>query len=74
MFFDKPATTIDDQISLLKDRGMAGGEGLMCRWLETVEYYRLSASWLPFEVYPPAGATRSKVFPLCSQFADIVGV
>lgn len=74
MFYDKPATTIDDQISLLKERGMAGDEGLMCRWLETVGYYRLSAYWLPFEVYPPAGATRSKVFPPGSQFADIVDV
>lgn len=43
MFYDKPATTIDQQIALLIERGMVGGIGLMRSWLETVGYYRLSA-------------------------------
>jgi len=38
MLYDKPATTIDDQIRLMTERGMSGDETLMRRWLETVGY------------------------------------
>ena len=31
MLYDKPATTIDEQIALMTQRGMAGDEGLMRR-------------------------------------------
>lgn len=74
MLYDKPATTIEEQISLLRDRGMAGDSELLRRWLETVGYYRLSAYWLPFEIQPAADATRSKTFPEGTQFADIVDI
>lgn len=67
MHFNKPPTTIDEQIALLIERGMQGDDALMRRWLETVGYYRLSAYWLPFEVPPADGQTRSKQFaPLAS--------
>jgi len=74
MLYDKPATTIDEQIDLLQTRGMVGDVALMRRWLETVGYYRLSAYWLPFETPPAAGSTRSKAFPPGTQFADIVDI
>lgn len=49
MHYSKPATTIQTQIALLRDRNMLwGDEQLVVRWLETVGYYRLSAYWLPY--------------------------
>lgn len=72
MRFNKSPTTIDVQFALLIERGMQGDEALMRRWLETVGYYRLSAYWLPFEVPPPDGQTRSKRFVPGLQFDTIV--
>lgn len=72
MHYNKPPTTIDEQIELLMRRGMQGDAALMRRWLETVGYYRLSAYWLPFEVPPPRGQTRSKQFVPDLQFDTIV--
>lgn len=47
----------------LKGRGfVCADEALVRRWLITVEYYRLSAYWLPYERTPPASQTRSKMF------------
>lgn len=74
MRYDKPATTIDEQITLLEARGMTGDPALMRRWLETVGYYRLSAYWLPFELPAAAPATRSKAFPANTQFEAIVDI
>ena len=74
MHFNKLPTTIDDQITLLIERGMQGNQSLMRRWLETVGYYRLSAYWLPFEVPPTDGQTRSKQFANDLQFDTIVDI
>ncbi|WP_157215934.1 Abi family protein [Flavisphingomonas formosensis] len=74
MLYDKPATTIDEQIALLRARGMQGDEALMRRWLETVGYYRLSAYWLPFELPAQADATRTKLFPDGTNFESIVDI
>jgi abortive infection bacteriophage resistance protein len=74
MHFNKLPTTIDDQITLLIERGMQGDQSLMRRWLETVGYYRLSAYWLPFEVPPTDGQTRSKQFANDLQFDTIVDI
>ena len=46
----------------------------MRRWLTTVGYYRLSAYWLPWEIAPADGKTRSKQFPEGTQFAEIVDI
>lgn len=46
----------------------------MSRWLKTVGYYRLSAYWLPQELPPPPGQTRSKQFPVGTQFDDIIDI
>ena len=63
MQFNKQSTTIEEQIQLLKDRGMnVGAEETASRWLESVGYYRLSAYWLPFEVPSKSDAVRSKNF------------
>lgn len=53
---------------------MIGDEELMRRWLLTVGYYRLSAYWLPFELPAPQGRTRSKQFPLGTDFSQIVDI
>jgi abortive infection bacteriophage resistance protein len=74
MHFNKPPTTIDEQIDLLIERGMQGDAALMRRWLETVGYYRLSAYWLPFEVPPADDKTRSKRFAAGLQFDTIVDI
>ena len=74
MFYDKPATTIDDQVALMSGRGMAGEEALMRRWLKTVGYYRLSAYWLPFELPPSPGQTRTKIFQPGTMFETIVDI
>ena len=74
MLYSKPATTIDEQIQMLHDRGMQGEQSLMRRWLETVGYYRLSAYWLPFEMPAPAPRTRSKAFRPSTQFEVVVDI
>ena len=74
MHFNKPPTTIDEQIDLLIERGMQGDAALMRRWLETVGYYRLSAFWLPFEVPPADDKTRSKRFAAGLRFDTIVDI
>lgn len=40
-------------------------------WLRSVSYYRLSGYWLPYEVPPQQGKTRSKVFIKGTTFEDI---
>jgi abortive infection bacteriophage resistance protein len=53
---------------------MSGDAALMQRWLETVGYYRLSAYWLPHELPPAQGQTRSKRFGVGTEFSDIVEI
>lgn len=73
MLYDKPATTIDQQIELLQSRGLIiSDQDLVRRWLMTVGYYRLSAYWLWFEISPPHGQTRSKTFVEGTRFEDIM--
>lgn len=75
MLYDKPPTSVDEQISLLKGRGLVcDDEALVRRWLVTVGYYRLSAYWLPYELAPSAGQTRSKTFAPDTPFESIVDI
>lgn len=75
MRFDKSATTIDEQIALLAERGLdVSSEELTRRWLKTVGYYRLSAYWLPYELPPEADQTRSKQFRPGVRFEDVVDI
>lgn len=75
MLYDKPPTSVDEQIALLKGRGLVcADEALVRRWLVTVGYYRLSAYWLPYELPPPTGQTRSKTFAPDTPFESIVDI
>ena len=48
--FSKPATTHAQQVELLRERGMVFDDfGTAEFYLEHLNYYRLSAYWLPFE-------------------------
>lgn len=73
MLYEKLATSIDAQVALLKGRGMVcSDEALVKRWLVTVGYYRLGAYWLPFELPPEEGQTRSKTFTPGTTFDEII--
>mgnify|MGYP003110063927 CR=1 FL=1 len=50
MDFNKPARTLDEQIALLRERGMRINDPRRARhYLKHLNYYRLTAYWLPFE-------------------------
>ena len=50
MKFSKPAITLDQQIDLLIQRGMAiPGRDYARHYLTHLNYYRLGGYWLPFE-------------------------
>lgn len=48
MQYDKPALTIREQAAHLEARGLRGDRARMERRLSSVNYYRLSAYWIPF--------------------------
>lgn len=71
--YAKPATTIEQQAQQLVDRGLIVTDyARLLRELRTIGYYRLSAYWLPFELPPPAGRTRSKQFAPGTRHEHIV--
>jgi abortive infection bacteriophage resistance protein len=73
--FNKQPSTVDQQIVLLRNRGMAiPDDALAARYLATIGYYRLSAYWLPFEESPALGQTRSKRFLPGTEFAAVVAI
>lgn len=75
MQYAKPATSIDEQVARLLERGMVcRDEQLVKRWLTTVGYYRLSAYWLPYEVAPNGTQTRSKQFAPGTEFETITDI
>jgi len=48
--YNKPAFTVDQQIDQLRNRGLAIGDTPLARhYLSQINYYRLTAYWLPFE-------------------------
>src|SRR5690606_35175684 len=50
MDFDKPALTWDEQIELLRSRGLRISDADQARhYLAHINYYRLTGYWLPFE-------------------------
>jgi len=63
MKFTKPPLTVDQQIALLNKRGMVIDDLAAARnALHALNYYRLSAYWLPFESPPSGSAARSHQF------------
>jgi abortive infection bacteriophage resistance protein len=51
MRFTKPPATIVQQIEILRSRGMVVEDHDYAKhYLKNINYYRLSAYWLPFEI------------------------
>lgn len=48
MRFNKPALTIDEQATLLIERGLGGSHAEIASALQRVNYYRLAAYWHPW--------------------------
>lgn len=49
--FTKPATSFEQQIKILKDRGMVVPDHKRAsHYLAHLNYYRIGAYWLPFEL------------------------
>lgn len=69
----KSATTVAQQVELLRTRGMQVDESLATQWLSNVSYYRLSAYWYPAREFGPDGA-RTDDFVAGTSFADAVAL
>ncbi len=75
MLFDKRPSTIDQQVALLRGRGMVITDTAQAeRYLVSIGYYRLSAYWLPFEEPPASRQTRSKRFQPGTDFGAVVAI
>ncbi|MDH4412970.1 MAG: Abi family protein [Rhizobium sp.] len=71
MKFTKPSLDFAEQISLLKQRGMAiPDEDEALHYLKYISYYRLRAYWLPFEV--PPSASGQHAFKAGTSFDDVL--
>ena len=63
---EKFATTIEEQIELLRSRGMTfGNEEKVKENLLDIGYYRLGFYWFPFEVTFPRIEKRDHKFKFC---------
>lgn len=72
MKFAKPAISIDDQITLLRRRGMiVDDEATTRHYLSHISYYRLRAYWLPFEI--PASNGDHALTP-GTRFEDVLAL
>ena len=66
--FDKPSTSYEEQVLILKNRGMQIDDELSAVfYLEHVNYYRLCAYWLPFEA-----DHQTREFKPGTKFEDIL--
>ena len=71
MRYAKRPLSIDDQIALLKSRGMLVDDEAQARdALAHINYYRLRAYWLPFE--GPPGADGEHAFVPGTRFATVM--
>ena len=70
----KQATTVEEQILLLRKRGLIIADEVKAKEiLLDVGYYRLGFYWFPFEkTYPEKGRKRSHVFVPGISFQDVV--
>lgn len=67
MRYDKPALTFEEQLDLLRRRGLAVADPERAiRWLRHVSYYRLSAYCLPFK--------EGEAFRPGTDFDDVAGL
>lgn len=71
----KTATSIEEQIAKLKQRGMTiSNEAKAKEILEDIGYYRLGFYWFPFEVGYPKKKRRKHIFNKNSRFEDAVSL
>lgn len=71
----KTATTIDEQIRRLKDRGMqVCNEAKAQEILSDIGYYRLGFYWFPFETDYPKKTNRTHLFKKGALFEDAVAL
>lgn len=71
----KTATTIDEQIALLRSRGMAIADEEKAREvLMDIGYYRLGFYWFPFERTYPSKVDRDHRFREGTRFEDAVAL
>lgn len=72
MKFTKPATSITDQLALLRRRGMVIGDEPTARhYLQHISYYRLRAYWLTYETPAAAG---DHAFRPGTRFEDVLAL
>jgi abortive infection bacteriophage resistance protein len=68
--FPKVATTYEEQVALLQQRGMVVDDPALARfYLQHINYYRLGAYWLPFEADHAAHR-----FEPDARFADVLNL
>ena len=68
--FNKPATSHEEQIELLKKRGMViPSDSRAHLFLENINYYRLAAYWLPFE-----SDHSTHAFKVGTNFEDVISL
>lgn len=68
--FPKAATTHEQQLALLQQRGMIVEDAAEARfYLQHLNYYRLCAYWLPFEADHAAHSFRQG-----TSFAEVLGL
>ena len=73
MKFVKPALAIDEQIDLLKSRGMSFSDPQVARQtLRFVNFFRLRAYWLPFEEGRAVGRGDLHTFRFGTTFEAVV--
>lgn len=64
----KNATTLNEQITLLRNRGMAVDDRLARQWLSNISYYRLSGYSYPYLVFYSLQMTRRNRFARIDLF------
>ena len=72
--YKKPPTTLNQQLQLLKDRGLLIDDDELVKFhLRTTNYYRLSAYWYPFRKIEQ-NSVISDEFEAGTHFRDVIGL
>lgn len=75
MQYNKPSLTLDDQVALLKSRGLLFQDDARVKhYLTHIGYYRLSAYWLPFEQPSANGIDRNHQFQANTTFEQVLSL
>jgi abortive infection bacteriophage resistance protein len=70
MIYDKQVTTVDDQITQLKARGLQISDDFLARhYLSNVSYYRLAGYWWPMQA-----DKVNHIFKPNSKFEDVIAL